>query len=120
MTWQPGSIGSLRGHVQLCAKYIGVARGTGIPRLQYTQLMRLTSPCPYTLGELVGENLHGFHNVSGTVYYIGKSAVFETDMDSLSVLPVFFDPVALQSRADGSGSRPILFHKLHKLEWLFG
>jgi hypothetical protein len=120
MTWKPGSIGSLPGHVQI-KRCCGIKRESGEEygyKMTHLGLAELSVPCNYTLCQLVPYYPAGFFNVSGTVYYINGRRVFETDI-KVSPLVINFNPVARVWDKDTGDIREILFRELHSLEWLF-
>jgi hypothetical protein len=120
MTWKPGSIGSLPGHVQIKNCY-GIKRESveGYKyKMTHLALAELSIPSDYTLCQLMSHNYTGFMNVSGTVYYINGRRVFETDI-KVSPLSIRFCPVAKAWDRDTQVMRDILFREMDKLEWLF-
>jgi hypothetical protein len=121
MTWKPGSIGSLPGHVQI-KKCCGIKResvGEYGYRMTHLALAELAVPRAGSLYQLVSHNYAGFMNVSGTVYYINGKRVFETDI-KFPPLVINFNPVARAWDRDTQVMREILFREMDKLEWVFG
>lgn len=119
MTWQPGSIKKLPGHVEI-KKHVKVEK---LPGNRGYCLTGMRQECmwqhnEFTLTELVNSRIYGFMNVSGTVYYIGRDKAFETDIQDPG-LKLIFDPIAKQWDEDTGKITEVMFRKMHSLEWLF-
>jgi hypothetical protein len=120
MTWKPGSIERMPGHVKLKKNHIKVeklAEGRGYQMTCMRQEIILQHN-DFTLTELVKRKLYGFKNVSGTVYYISKNTVFRTNIQD-TWMRLIFDPIAKQWDENTSKITGIMFQKMHRLEWVF-
>ena len=109
MTWQPGSVDRKPGHVR-----VGVSSIAAGSKRVY--LGHVASSIHHAV--VKGCVLRDFFYVPPVVYYVnGRREVYETDIRFPITAEdwVYFDP-------DGrfADNTPVLFRKLHKLEWLFG
>ena len=116
MTWRPASAQKMPGHVLIhrspdvycifnLGKHdiIGKFRPTACLNLYGSVLPNLV-PVPYR-----------FFNVREKLLYVnGRSEVYEVALSCGWLCDVVFDPVMKYCGV------PVLFRKLHKLEWLFG
>jgi len=106
MTWQPASVDRKPGHIR-------VGWNSVVPDTGRMYLGHVSS----SVHRAVVKNCvaRDFFYVPPVVYYVnGRREVYETDIPFGSD-GVYFDPVG--RFADNT---PVLFRKLHKLEWLFG
>jgi hypothetical protein len=119
MTWQPGSIKSLPGHVKV-KKHVKLEK---LPEKRWHCLTGMRQECmsqhnSFTLTELVMRRLYGFMNVSGTVYYVGEDTAFETNIQDPD-LKLIFDPIAKQWDEDTGRITLVMFRQMRSFEWLF-
>lgn len=112
MTWLPVSVEKKHGHVLVNPVHdLYTDYTNGRYRIKPVSLLRILEypriPTPYR-----------FHTLNGSVCYVnGRRDVYETNIVDLS--RVVFDPLGRESNPETFIWGPVLFRKLHKLEWLF-
>lgn len=114
MTWLPASVEKKHGHVLVNPVHDLYQMGMGGGRYGVKPVSILNSyehppvPTPYR-----------FHTFNGSVCYVnGRREVYETNIVDLS--RVIFEPLGREWNPTTRIWDPVLFRKLHKLEWLFG
>lgn len=111
MTWFPATVEKKHGHVlvnpvhDLYPIYGGIYGVRPVSILNSYEWPRV--PTPYR-----------FHTFNGSVCYVnGRREVYETNIVDLS--RVIFEPLSREWNPEALAWGPVLFRKLHKLEWLF-
>jgi hypothetical protein len=113
MTWQPASAQKMPGHILIHHSpdlYSGSLYRPDIEKFRPTASLRLRNPTPH----LIPTPYHFFNVQEKLLYVNGRSEVYEANMGCGWTELVVFDPVMKYH------GLPVLFRKLHKLEWLFG
>lgn len=111
MTWQPGSLDKKPGHVLVNPVHdlypMGGGRFGVIPVWLRGIYEYPRVPTPYR-----------FHKFNGSFCYVnGRREVYETNIVDLP--RVIFNPLGREWNLETLAWDPVLFRKLHKLEWLF-
>lgn len=112
MTWLPVSVEKKHGHVLVNPVHdlyqMGGGRYGVIPVSLWGVYEYPRVPTPYR-----------FHTFNGSVCYVnGRREVHETNI--VDLCRVIFDPLGREWNPETLAWGPVLFRKLHKLEWLFG
>lgn len=106
MIWQPASVKRMPGHVLVGWESVAISSGRLYIRHAYPTIHHAVT--------VVGL-LKDFFLVDPSIYYVnGRKEVYQTNIP-INRHVTFFTPVGWQ-RDDNT---PVLFRKLHKLEWLF-
>jgi len=105
MTWKPASVEKKPGHVLV--GWRNIEHYTGRVFLDHIS---------HSVHDSKVRTRDGFFLVDGTIYYVDYAReVYETNIRyPFDEYTTFFDPVGR-----GADNTPVLFRKLHKLEWLF-
>jgi hypothetical protein len=105
MTWKPASVEKKPGHVRVSGNNIEYQTGRVF-------LKHVSNSIHDSEKRVKG----GFFLVGGVIYYVNHAReVYETNIRyPFDKYTTFFDPVGR-----GADNTPVLFRKLHKLEWLF-
>lgn len=109
--WRPASVKTMPGHVLVGRKNIEKYSGRVYLSLSHPEL-----PCIHD-AVIAGNSMSGeFILVNSVVYYIdGGNGVYETNiLYPLNVHFSYFRPIGVRD-----DNTPVLFRRLHKLEWLF-
>ena len=121
MTWRPASAQKMPGHVLIHRSpdlYWSLGENS-YDSLYRTEIKKFRPTASLNLRISVLPHLvpvpYRFFNVREKLLYVnGRSEVYEVALSCGWLCDVVFDPVMKYCEV------PVLFQKLHKLEWLFG
>jgi hypothetical protein len=112
MTWKPASAQKMPGHILIHHSndlYWSLGEQHDVGRFKPAVSVRLRNPSPHLIPDP-----YRFFNVQEKLLYVnGRSEVYEVNISCGWLEMAVFDPVMKYHGV------PVLFKKLHKLEWLF-